>query len=83
MLQNRPWIISNFLLVIQEWPADQTLDKLQFNHSPFWVQIVGLSPNRITSQNGRTIGDFLGGFLELDPDSINATEMAQILIIKQ
>lgn len=64
VLTNRPWVIHNYLLVLQEWHVDIALEEISFKTSPFWI--LGLPPITMTTQNANAIGNFLGGFLESD-----------------
>lgn len=59
VFQNRPWSLNNNLIVIRDWPADLAFEDLSFNLSPFWVQVYGLPPNKMTPSNAQTVGNFL------------------------
>lgn len=58
-------------------------EELSFKESPFWVHVVGLPPNTMTTQNAKTIGNFLGKFVELDPSygSLYAFNKLRIRVI--
>lgn len=48
VMQHRPWSIQNYLMVIKEWHHEVVFDDIEFEDSPFWVQVSGLSPNKVT-----------------------------------
>lgn len=52
----RPWCISNYLLVVQKWPPELSLDAIDFTTSPFWIRVTGLPANQITNHNANKIG---------------------------
>lgn len=39
ILQGRPWMFENQLLVLQQWEEKLSWKELSFNTSPFWVQV--------------------------------------------
>uniref|UniRef100_A0A2C9WG94 CCHC-type domain-containing protein n=1 Tax=Manihot esculenta TaxID=3983 RepID=A0A2C9WG94_MANES len=54
------------LLCLAKQPPDKLLDELSFDECPFWIQIQGLLPNHMTLANAKTIGNFIGNFIDYD-----------------
>ncbi|KAK3016156.1 hypothetical protein RJ639_005458 [Escallonia herrerae] len=42
-------------LVVRDWPPDLAMKDIEFNLSPFWIQIYGLPLNQITKSNAEKI----------------------------
>ncbi|KAK3011760.1 hypothetical protein RJ639_012305 [Escallonia herrerae] len=66
ILDARPWSIMRSHLVLRDWPANVTLDKIKFHHSPFWIHIYGLPPSQMTKSNAEKIGARIGDLKEID-----------------
>ncbi|KAK3012835.1 hypothetical protein RJ639_008614 [Escallonia herrerae] len=66
ILDARPWSIMSSHLVLRDWPANLTLDELEFHHSPFWIRIYGLPPNQMTKSNAERIGARIGELKDID-----------------
>lgn len=64
-----PWSIMGCLMVLRKWEAQKTLEQLDFNYSPFWVQIQGLPLGFLNVRSGMKIAESLGDIIAMeDPD---------------
>ncbi|KAE9444593.1 hypothetical protein C3L33_23509, partial [Rhododendron williamsianum] len=64
-----PWSIMGCLMVLRKWDAQKTLEQLDFNFSPFWVQIQGLPLGFLNVRSGMKIAESLGDVIAVeDPD---------------
>lgn len=78
----RPWLVRNNLLVLEQWPHNLAFKGISFQASPFWIQVSGLAPNQVTTQNAKSIGNFLSQFLEIDYSMLNQPSFEAQLRIK-
>ena len=61
-----PWSFNNNILLLCRWKKGLTSTNISFTHSPFWVQIWGLSFEHMSQEVGEEIGSKLGRFIEVD-----------------
>ncbi|GLT37624.1 hypothetical protein SLA2020_119290 [Shorea laevis] len=61
-----PWKFSNHVMALWEAQGGKRITKEDLYEVPFWIQIHGLPPDRLTSGTGKRIGEVLGRFLEVD-----------------
>lgn len=61
-----PWSPTDNLMFLEEWNQHITIKHLNFDFSPFWIQIHGLPLDFVTKVNGQTIGRLIGLVLEVD-----------------
>lgn len=66
ILNASPWAIKGHILVLQHWSPSVTISELDFSHSPFWVQIHNIPPNRQNLENAKRLGAFIGTFVDFD-----------------
>ncbi|KAK3004348.1 hypothetical protein RJ639_018052 [Escallonia herrerae] len=66
ILEARPCSIMSSHMVICEWPANLTLEEIDFNHSPFWIRIYGLPPNQMSRTNNEKISARIGCLKDMD-----------------
>ncbi|KAK3003071.1 hypothetical protein RJ639_020030 [Escallonia herrerae] len=53
-----------YTILLKAWnPAK---DEIDFHHSPFWIRIFGLPPNKMTKSNAEKIGARIGNLKEID-----------------
>lgn len=64
-----PWCFDNNLLLLCRWKKRLTSTDITFTHSPFWVQIWGLSFEHMSQEAGKDIGNRIGKFIEVDKRS--------------
>ncbi|KAF4347190.1 hypothetical protein G4B88_013155 [Cannabis sativa] len=56
VLKRTPWIISNQLLNVRDWPSDGFWQGVNMSIAAFWVEIHGLPTPYLAAQNSRVIG---------------------------
>ncbi|GKV46592.1 hypothetical protein SLEP1_g53565 [Rubroshorea leprosula] len=61
-----PWRFADHVMVLKETQGGTLVSKDELFEVPFWIQIHGLPPSRITEATGRRIGVELGHLLEVD-----------------
>ncbi|GKV23621.1 hypothetical protein SLEP1_g33327 [Rubroshorea leprosula] len=61
-----PWSFADHVMVLKETQGGMLVSKDELFEVPFWIQIHGLPPSRITEATGRRIGVELGHLLEVD-----------------
>nr|POF04844.1 hypothetical protein CFP56_75042 [Quercus suber] len=64
--KNGPWNFENNLLLLSRWRRGLTASKIDFLHSPFWVQVWGLPFEMMDDEVGKELGNSLGKFIEMD-----------------
>lgn len=57
-------------------------EELIFHKSPFWLHVFCLPPNQLTTQNAKTIGDFIGNFFNIDFVHEGLSGNSHILILE-
>ena len=67
-------------MVIQEWPVRITFDNLDFTISPFWIQVYGIPPNRMTRANAQKIRGLFHGLCEINFAQGNAIRWRDFFI---
>ncbi|KAK9270271.1 hypothetical protein L1049_025848 [Liquidambar formosana] len=77
-----PWFIRGLHLVLKEWSSGLVLEEINFNFSPFWVQVHGLPPEFKTSANGLKIGPSIGCLLEVDALRVGHLVWSKFIRIK-
>ena len=60
-----PWFFNNSFLTSKRWLAAMTMDQLQFQRSPTWLQICGLPLQFIATEVGKKIWPALGEILDV------------------
>lgn len=60
------WNFDNNLLLLCWWRKGPTTENITFTHSPFWVQVWGLSFKHMIVETGKDIGCRLGRDIEVD-----------------
>ncbi|XP_058185666.1 uncharacterized protein At4g02000-like [Rhododendron vialii] len=64
-----PWSVMGCLLILRKWEANRTLEELDFDFSPFWVQIQGLPFCFLNAKSGLKIAEALGEVIAVaDPE---------------
>ncbi|XP_075640421.1 uncharacterized protein LOC142612190 [Castanea sativa] len=63
-----PWSFDKYLVVLHKLGAGDTVNKLKFNRSSFWVQIHKLPTMNQTREAGLRIGGILGDVEKVDVD---------------
>lgn len=60
--------------VMREWQPHITLRSLEFNTTPYWVRVEGLTLSTMTRANVIDVGSLFFGLLEVDPTMDNGRE---------
>ncbi|KAI8002451.1 hypothetical protein LOK49_LG08G01448 [Camellia lanceoleosa] len=66
VLQEAPWSIIGNLMIIQPLQKGTPVADLEFLWSPFWVQVHGLLPEKLTKANGEFIGKRIGRLIRVE-----------------
>ncbi|GLU08008.1 hypothetical protein SLE2022_249390 [Rubroshorea leprosula] len=61
-----PWRFADHVMVLKEVQEGKPVAKEDLVEVPFWIQIYGLPPGRMTKATGERIGAELGRLLEVD-----------------
>ncbi|GKV03842.1 hypothetical protein SLEP1_g16084 [Rubroshorea leprosula] len=61
-----PWRFADHVMVLQESAGGRPVKKEDLFEVPFWIQIHGLPPDRLTAATGRRIGGSLGRLVDVD-----------------
>lgn len=64
VLETSPWSVRGAHVVLKKWPANSSINDIDFLTSEFLVQIHNLPPNRVNLENAKRIGKFLGKFVK-------------------
>ena len=79
--KNVPWNFDNNLLLLTRWRKGLSSKNITFTHSPFWVQIWGLSFEHMSKEVGKELGNSLGKFIESDRRS-SLSDQAKFMRIR-
>ncbi|KAL7184403.1 hypothetical protein ACSBR2_026540 [Camellia fascicularis] len=66
VLQEAPWSIMGNLMILQPLQKGTPVTDLEFLWSPFWVQVHGLPPEKLTKANGELIGNRIGRLIRVE-----------------
>lgn len=66
VMRDGPWSVMGNLLVLKPIEEGVVVSTMNFNVSPFWVQIHGLPVEKMTKANAETIGNRLGRLLGIE-----------------
>ncbi|GLT52661.1 hypothetical protein SLA2020_259880 [Shorea laevis] len=61
-----PWHFANHVMVLKEMPTGKQVSRDDLYEVPFWIQIHGLPPDRLTIETGKRIGAEVGRCVEVD-----------------
>ena len=62
--KNGPWNFENNLLALKQWEKCLTTAKMEFSHSPFWVQVWGLPFEHVSEETRKDIWCKIGNYIE-------------------
>ncbi|GLT41299.1 hypothetical protein SLA2020_153740 [Shorea laevis] len=66
VLDAGPWRFANHVMVLKESQRGRQVTKEDLYEVPFWIQIRGLPPDRMTEVSGKRIGREIGRLIEVD-----------------
>jgi hypothetical protein len=66
ILEGRPWTFDKQMLVINEYDGNTPASQLEFNQSPFWVQVHNMPLVCMNKNVGTKIGSSMGILEEVD-----------------
>lgn len=66
VIRNSLWSFRGSHIVIQQWQADKSYEEVDFSCMEFWVQAHNLPLDRISLQNAKVIGNYVGQFQFMD-----------------
>ncbi|BFG34736.1 hypothetical protein CerSpe_210100 [Prunus speciosa] len=68
ILEGAPWNIINYCFNVVAWPSQLTIEEVPVHLIPYWVQISGLTLEKMNVANAKVIGEEIGSVLEVkDP----------------
>lgn len=67
VLQQAPWNICGFLLILRDWPLFEVINDMDFNKSAYWIQIHRFPLEHLSSTDAHMIRSKLGKVIEVDP----------------
>ncbi|KAK6125540.1 hypothetical protein DH2020_040719 [Rehmannia glutinosa] len=68
---NGPWTFDNSLLLTKRLNVGEQPTKVKLFHTELWVQVFDLPFGFMTEKVGRSIGNFIGNFIDADQFSFN------------
>lgn len=66
IFSNGPWSIMGYLLILRKWDTKKAFNEMDFDFSPFWIQIQGLPLGFLNSKSGIEIAKTLGKIIEVE-----------------
>jgi hypothetical protein len=66
VLDGRPWSFDRQIVVLNEFDGSTPPSQLEFNHSPFWVQVHNMPLLCMNKNVGTKIGNSLGDLADVD-----------------
>lgn len=69
VLGGGPWTFDNHILVLGRMRMGVPLQEIVLNHVDFWIQIHNLPIGFMSEFVGRTLGNYIGEFLDYDPNN--------------
>ncbi|KAG5544352.1 hypothetical protein RHGRI_016938 [Rhododendron griersonianum] len=61
-----PWSVMGSLLVLRRWDQKKSFGELDFNFSPFWIQVHGLPLGFLNSKAGMVIAKSIGDVIAVE-----------------
>jgi hypothetical protein len=81
VLNGGPWSFDNNMLIMERVQLGMQLDNMLLNHADFWVQIHNLPTGLMKERVGKSLGNYIGSFLEYDKNN-NSSFWRQYMRIK-
>lgn len=73
VLDGGPWHVRNFRFNVVPWPGHLAFDDVPTHLVPYWVQVSGLSLEKMNVKNAQLIGSEIGVLLDTDdPTKVDA-----------
>jgi hypothetical protein len=66
VLERRPWSFDRYILILNDFDRSIPPAQVQFNHSPFWIQVHDMPLICMNKVVGTKIGESLGVIEEVD-----------------
>lgn len=66
VISRGPWSVMGALLVLRKWDQKKSFSDLDFNFSPFWIQIHGLPLGFLNSKAGMVITKSIGDVIAVE-----------------
>lgn len=63
-----PWAVQGYIVILRNWSPSLNINEIPFCHSPFWIQVHNIPPNRMNKMNAEKMGSLVGSFLQYDMD---------------
>ncbi|KAK4258624.1 hypothetical protein QN277_005055 [Acacia crassicarpa] len=82
VLKGRPWNILGFLLNLQVWEDDMTLQDVNFDTAPFWLQFHNLPVDAFDSCNAKTLGDGAGEAVMLEDPMVDGKMLRTFIRVR-
>ena len=65
ILANTPWSFDKHLMILQKYDGVSKIEDLDFNNTPFWIQLHGLSAKFMNTTVAETLCELAGQILKL------------------
>lgn len=66
IISRGPWSVMGSLLILRRWDLKKAFSDLDFNFSPFWVQVHGLPLGFLNPKTGMVIAESLGDVIAVE-----------------
>ncbi|KAM7490617.1 hypothetical protein LguiA_033538 [Lonicera macranthoides] len=80
VIKQRPWSFEQHLLIVGKVEEGLQLASVPLFYFEIWVQVFDLPCGFMSEQVGKSIGDFIGKFVESDPNNFNGTWISYMRI---
>ncbi|CAN1786969.1 Uncharacterized protein At4g02000 [Linum perenne] len=70
VVDSGPWTFDQSLLILRELKEGETPESVELCYADFWIQVRDLPAGLYSMTVGRALGDYIGKFLEYDPNSL-------------
>ncbi|RYR14789.1 hypothetical protein Ahy_B04g071489 [Arachis hypogaea] len=78
----RPWRIEGHMLSLQWWSSNLSIDEVNYNQLPIWVQIHGLPYDKINIKNDEKIGAIVGRVIGAEDPFVEGNMLRSFLRVR-
>ncbi|RYR45337.1 hypothetical protein Ahy_A07g031175 [Arachis hypogaea] len=77
-----PWRIEGHMLSLQWWKVNLSINEVNYNQLPIWVQIHGLPYDKINIKNAEKIGATIGRVISLEDPFVEGNMLRSFLRVR-
>ncbi|RYQ90697.1 hypothetical protein Ahy_B09g096725 isoform A [Arachis hypogaea] len=77
-----PWRIEGHMLSLQWWSSNLSIDEVNYNQLPIWIQIHGLPYDKINKSNAEKIGAILGRVITAEDPFVERNMLRPFLRVR-